>query len=233
MKPLSQLSGDKLAGMAEAGGRILECYRLLAKGGGNIVGEVLRGQGTFYEFDHYPAGDVHDPETHCQHYYHSHRSGEHGHFHLFVREKGMPEGLRPIEQSHASFMDEREDTLCHLIAISMSPAGFPIALFSTNRWVTADNWYVAEDVIKMLDHFCMDLAYPSLPVNIWINAMLELFRPQVEDLIQIRDKTVAAWVAAHPDRDVFEDRELDITSSRRISVEKTIERVRAAAEAKR
>jgi hypothetical protein len=63
--------------------------------------------------------------------------------------------------------------------------------------------------------------------------MLELFRPQVEDLIRIRDKTVAAWAAAHPDRDVFEDRELDITSSRRISVEKTIERVRTAAEAKR
>jgi hypothetical protein len=75
MKPLSKLSDDDLSGMAEAGGRILECYRLLAKGGGNIVGEVLRGQGTFYEFDHYPAGDVHDPETHCQHYYHSHRSG--------------------------------------------------------------------------------------------------------------------------------------------------------------
>jgi hypothetical protein len=144
----------------------------------------------------------------------------------------MPEGLRPIEQSHASFMDEREDTLCHLIAISMNPAGFPIALFTTNRWVTADNWYVAEDVIKMLDQFCMDLAYPSLPVNIWINAMLELFRPQVEDLIRTRDKTVSVWAAAHPDRDVFEDRELGITSSRRISVEKTIERIRRASEAK-
>jgi hypothetical protein len=78
----------------------------------------------------------------------------------------------------------------------------------------------------------MDLAYPSLPVNIWINAMLELFRPQVEDLIRARDKTVAEWTAAHPERDVFEDRELGITSSRRISVEKTIERVRRASEAK-
>jgi hypothetical protein len=79
----------------------------------------------------------------------------------------------------------------------------------------------------------MDLAYPSLPVNIWINAMLELFRPQVEDLIRIRDKTVAAWAATHPDRDVFEDRERDIMSGRRISVEKTIERVRRTLEAKR
>jgi hypothetical protein len=232
MKPLSSLSGDCLAGMEEAGTRILECYRLLAKGGGNIVGDVLRGQGTFYEFDHYPAGDAHDPETHSQYYYHSHRTGEHGHFHVFLREKGMPEGLQPVEQSHAPFMDERDDTLCHLIAISMNPAGFPIALFTTNRWVTADNWYVVEDVIDMLDHFCMDMAYPSLPVNIWVNAMLQLFRPQVEDLIRIRDKTVAAWLEAHPDRDVFEDRELDVTSSRQISVDKTIERVRTALETK-
>ena len=233
MKPLRGLSGDCLAGMEEAGARILECYRLLAKGGGNIVGEVLRGQGTFYELDHYPAGDVHDPETHSQYYYHSHRTGEHGHFHVFLREKGMPEGLRPVEQSHAPFMDERDDTLCHLFAISMNPAGFPIALFTTNRWVTADNWYVVDDVIDMLDQFCMDMAYPSLPVNIWVNAMLQLFRLQVEDLIRIRDKTVAAWLEAHPDRDVFEDRELGITSNRKISVHKTIERVRTALEAKR
>jgi hypothetical protein len=69
--------------------------------------------------------------------------------------------------------------------------------------------------------------HPSLPVNIWINTMLELFRPRVEDLIRIRDKTVAAWAAVCPDRG------LDITSSRRISVEKTIKRVRKALETKR
>ncbi len=91
---------------------------------GTSSARCSEGQGTFYEFDHYPAGDVHDPETHCQHYYHSHRSGEHGHFHVFLREQGMPEGLRPIEQSHAPFMDERDDTLCHLIAISMNPCRF-------------------------------------------------------------------------------------------------------------
>ena len=30
----------------------------------------------------------------------------------------------------------------------------------------------ADDVVRMLDDFEMDLAYPSLPVNIWISAML-------------------------------------------------------------
>ncbi len=44
----------------------------------------------------------------------------------------------------------------------------------------------------------MDLAYPSLPVKIWINAMLALFHPKIEDLIRIRGKTVTAWAAVHP-----------------------------------
>ena len=86
----------ELETMARAGEQILECYRVLEKTGGNVVAEVLRGQGTFYEFDHYPDGDVYDPETHSQFYYHAHREGEHGHFHTFLREKGMPADCRPV-----------------------------------------------------------------------------------------------------------------------------------------
>ncbi|WP_367026078.1 hypothetical protein ABZN20_17320 [Methylococcus sp. ANG] len=81
------LDPARLETMAEAGARILECYRVLRKGGLNIVGEVLRDQGTFYELDHYPKDDVFDDESRCQYYYHAHRpdSGEHGHFHTFMR----------------------------------------------------------------------------------------------------------------------------------------------------
>jgi len=224
----SRLPRETLEGMAEAGVLVLECYRLLGKHGGNIVGEVLKGQGTFYEYDHCPAGDVYDPETYSQYYYHAHRNGEHGHFHTFLREHGMANGLRPIEQSRAAFMDERDDKLSHLIAISMNRAGFPIALFTTNRWVTADNWYAADDAIAMLDSFCMDMAYPSLPVNMWINNMLILFRPQIEELIRMRDAKIAEWTQEHPDQDVFEDRALDITSVRKVSVERQLERIHKA-----
>ena len=158
--------------MVEAGERILECYRVLRKTGDNVVGEVLRGQGEFFEMDHYPNGDAYDPETHSQYYYHSHRDDEHGHFHTFLRENGMPKGVAPIEQSEAPFMGERDDTLSHLIAISMNRAGYPIRLFTTNRWVGAEHWYEAEDVITMLDSFMMDMAQPSWPVNIWITNMV-------------------------------------------------------------
>ena len=225
MVNLRKLPRAELETMASAGERILECYRVLKKSGSNVVAEVLRGQGTFYEFDHYPKGDVYDSETHAQYYYHSHRSREHGHFHTFLREKGMPEGCHPVAQSEADFMKQRDDKLSHLIAISMNRAGFPIGLFTTNRWVTADNWYKAKDAIKMLDRFEMDLAWPSWPVNIWITAMLRLFRPQIVELIRERDAALADWRKKHPKKDAFEDRDCAITSTRRISVTARIKQV--------
>ena len=228
MVNLRELPVGELETMAAAGEQILECYRVLEKSSSNVVAEVLRGQGTFYEFDHYPDGDVYDPGTHSQFYYHSHREGEHGHFHTFLREKGMPNDCRPVKQSEADFMKERDDKLSHLIAISMNRAGFPIGLFTTNRWITADNWYKADDVIKILDRFEMDLASPSLPVNISLTAILRLFRPQIEELVRKRDSTVADWQKKHPEKDAFEDRGCDITSARRISVAAQIRRVNQA-----
>ena len=228
MVNLRKLPVEVLDSMATAGEQVLEYYRVLEKSGSNVVAEVLRGQGKFYELDHYPAGDIYDPETHSQYFYHAHREGEHGHFHTFLREEGMPADCRPAEQSEAPFMKERDDTISHLIAISMNHAGFPIRLFTTNRWITADNWYEAGDVIKMLDRFEMDLAAPSWPVNIWLTAMLRLFRPQIMELIRARDATVANCQKKHPDVDAFENRECDITSVRKISVAAQIKRVNEA-----
>jgi hypothetical protein len=228
MVKLRKLPVEALESMATAGEQVLECYRVLQKSNSNVVAEVLRGQGEFYELDHYPKGDVYDSETHSQFYYHSHREGEHGHFHTFLREKGMPEDCRPAAQSEAPFLNERDDKISHLIAISMNRAGFPIGLFTTNRWITADNWYKADDVIKMLDRFEMDLASPSWPVNIWLTAMLRLFRPQIVELVRERDATVANWQRDHPDVDAFEDRGCDITSIRKISVAAQNKRVNEA-----
>ncbi len=222
MADLADLPRDRLQRMAEAGRQIRECYRVLRKTGQNVVGEVLRGHGTFYEYDHYPPGDVFDPETHCQYYYHAHREGEHGHFHTFLRSGGMARSVKPVRQSHEKYMDERDDRISHLVAIAMDTAGYPISLFTTNRWVTAENWYAGDDVIAMLDDFVMDLVPPSWPVNIWITAMVRLFAPQIGDLIRERDRVVADWREAHPDRDVFEDRDLEVTSEIPISVDDQI-----------
>ncbi len=225
---LKDLSRDELEAMHGAGLKIFDCYRVLKKSADNIVGEVLRGNEPFIELDHYPPGDIYDPASHSQYYYHAHRDGEHGHFHTFLREKGMISAMRPVDQSRMDYMDEREDTICHLIAISMDSAGYPISLFTTNRWVTAENWFVADDVITMLDNFEIDLVPPSWPVNIWLTSMVRLFRPQIIDLIKQRDRVMADWQGKHPEGDVFEDRRLEINSERTISVEAQMKAVNRA-----
>lgn len=235
---LRDLPADRLADMAAAGGQIRECYRLLRKGGGNIVGEVLRGHGAFFQWEHYPPGDVYDGETHSQYYYHAHpgtsRFVEHGHFHTFLRPLGMPDGVRPAAacavaaETACPAVAGDNDALSHLVAISMDGDGYPVRLFTTNRWVTGETWYAAEDVIRMLDRFVIDLAYPSLPVNIWITAMVRLFRPEIEALVRERDTALGAQGTARDAGAVYEDRDLEVVSSLPISVDEQVERVAAA-----
>jgi len=223
-----ELGRDRLRVMAAAGADVVECERVLDKAGTNVVGELLPADGTFYEFDHCPPGDIYDSDTGSQYYYHSHRSGEHGHFHTFLRAAGMPGGLAPAPQSAVPEMADRDDTISHLIAISMDNAGAPIALFTTNRWLTGENWYKAADVEAMLERFDIDHAQMSWPTNIWIGAMLRLFRPQIVDLLQQRDLAVADQVAVRVGADLFEDRDVDVLSYRAISVADQIQAIDAA-----
>jgi hypothetical protein len=229
----SGLAPGRLRKMSEAGQEVLNVFRVLAKTGDNVVGELLRGQGTFYEWDHYPPGDIYDSETHSQYYYHAHAAdnrfeGEHGHFHTFLRPKGMPKGIKPAPIEGAPMPKDFNDRLSHLIAISMSPAGFPFRLFTVNRWVTAEVWYRAEDVIRMLDLFEIDHTRPSWPVNRWLGAMIRLYRPQIESLIIARDRKVAEWQRRYPEADVYEDRNLEITSFIDIDIDAQVQAVEAA-----
>ena len=104
------------------------------------------------------------------------------------------------------------DEVSHLIAIAIDFRGEPIRLFTTNRWVTGETWYRADDVIRMLDRFVIAEAEPSAVLNRWIGAMIQLFRPQIAALLQARDETVMAWRRRRRTH-VFEDPRLEITSS--------------------
>lgn len=230
MTNLHNLTYHELLAMRAAGAEISECYRVLTKSGLNIVGEVLRGEGEFIELNHFPDDDVFDRDTQSQYYYHAHRGleGEHGHFHTFLRPPGMPEGMQPVEHENATEpWPEGREALSHLIGISMDAYGFPMGLFTTNRWVTAEAWYRAEDVMRLLERFQIDHAAPSWPVNRWISALFVLFRPQMRQLLLQRDAKVSQWAAQHSSTDVFEDRALDITSWIAISVEEQISQVDA------
>jgi hypothetical protein len=99
----------------------------------------------------------------------------------------------------------------------MDAGGHAIGLFTTNRWVTGETWYEADDVIGMIDRFRIDQPWPSA-VNRWLAAMLQLFQPQIADLLRQRDAAIASWKLAHRDGNVFEDRALEILSQIPISV---------------
>ena len=222
----------RLEGMLSAGEDVVECMRVLAATGDNVVGELLRTEENFYEWDHYPKGDVYDHRTHAQYYYHAHpqeqRIGEHGHFHTFFRAGGIPADIWPAPLADYVRPADPNDDLSHLVAISMDPTGLPMRLFTTNRWVTGETWYAAADVIRLVDRFEIDHAQPSWPVNRWITGMLRLFHPQVLGLIRARDERVRAWAAERPDVNAYEDRNLEITAAVAISIDDQIAAVRDA-----
>lgn len=232
---LEALGTACLEQMAHAADEVLEALRVLGKAGTNPVAQILRHQGEFVELDHYPKGDIYDEETGSQYYYHAHRpeSGEHGHFHTFLRAKGMPRDIIPAPYAGTANRPLHEDAISHLIAVAMDSSGLPTSLFTTNRWVTGETYYAADDVIAMIDRFDIDHAYPCLATNRWITALLRLFRPHIEVLLHERDAALRNWERHYPDADIFEDRRLEITSALEIDIDEQIARIDAALKARR
>lgn len=227
---IEHLDRETLEQVGKAAAEVAEIHRVLAKTGDNVVGELLRGSGTFYEWDHYPKGDVYDHDTNGQYYYHAHPPeqrfpGEHGHFHTFLRPRGMPSGVRPAPVPDYRPPIDANDALSHLVAITMDSRGLPIRLFTVNRWVTGETWYAAEDVIRMLPRFAIEHARPSWPVNRWITAMLAMYRPFIVGLLRQRDSVVRRWQGDYSPPDVYEDRRLEVTSYLDIDLQRDLERI--------
>ncbi|HEU0215672.1 MAG TPA: hypothetical protein VFQ90_03370 [Stellaceae bacterium] len=223
------------SGRAAAAATIIrECRRELAARGSSVIREVLGASATVDDWRHYPAGDGYDPVNHSQYFYHRHHAdepGEHGHFHLFLRAEGMPEGTLPLLLPEAAIANlptppqaapvkrGARDEVSHLIAIAVDQDGEPVRLFTTNRWVTGETWYRAEDVIRMADRFALDAAEPAGLVNAWLVAMLRLYQPEIAMLLRERDRTVMDPRRRRRRIDVFEDPRLEVTSSLAIDLE--------------
>jgi hypothetical protein len=219
---------------AAAAAIIRECRRELAARGSNVVREVVGASATVDGWWHYPAGDGYDPVSHSQYFYHRHHAdepGEHGHFHLFLRAEGMPEGTLPLLLPEAAIANlptppqaapakrGARDEVSHLIAIAVDHGGEPVRLFTTNRWVTGETWYHADDVVRMLDRFALDAAEPVGLVNAWLVAMVRLYQPEIAMLLRERDRTVMDPRRRRRRIDVFEDPRLEVTSSLPIDLE--------------
>jgi hypothetical protein len=222
--------------MTSAAAIIRNCRCELAARNTNIVNAVTAGTEPISEWRHYPDGEVYDPQTHSQYFFHAHTvkgqlGQECGHFHTFLRAEGMPTGVAPLLLPELAVADVAplppqaaplkhgvRDEVSHLIAIAIDSHGEPLRLFTTNRWVTGETWYPADDVIRMLDRFVVSEAKPQEMLNRWVGAMIQLFRPQIAALLRARDDTVMSWRRRHR-RHVFEDPRLEITSSLQIELD--------------
>jgi len=141
---------------------------------------------------HYPAGDLVDPGSGTQCYYHCHRGdGEHGHLHLFRR----PRPLRP---------------LTHLIAISLDARGLPLALFSVNRWVSEDRWLPAAGTLRLLEGVSLSGSGCDPHLDGWLVHFLSFYRPTLETVLQRRDLRLR--LRATSLEEALEARDLEIPS---------------------
>ena len=231
-----RVSQAEIDQMIAAAAMIRDCRSQLAAGNSDLVGEITAGNPTIYSWRHYPDGEVYDPTSHAQYFFHTHAQdsrqvAERGHLHTFLRAEGMPSGVAPLLLPELAVADAAalapqaaplkhgtRDEVSHLIAIAIDASGAPLRLFTTNRWVTGETWYRAEDVIKMLDHFVIAESGPSAILNRWIGAVVHLFRPQIAALLRARDDTVMAWRRRRRTQ-VLEDPRLEITSSLDIALD--------------
>jgi hypothetical protein len=207
-------------------------------GGTTLAREAVGKSGKVGDWRHYPAGDVYDPSSHAQYFYHRHSAAEgapdaaeHGHFHLFLRAAGMPRGVTPLLLPEAAIANlptrpqaapskrGARDEVSHLVAIALDRAGEAVRLFTTNRWVTGETWYRADDVIGMLDRFSLDTAEPACIVNRWVAAVVRLYQPEIAMLLRKRDEAVMDPRRRRRRVDVFEDPKLEITSSLAIDLD--------------
>ena len=214
---LKRLPRAELSAMYEAAVEATDCIRAMADNSTNPVTQVLAGAGIVEEWTHFPQGDAFDPQTNSQYYYHAHAAheriaNEHGHFHTFMRPKRLFPEIGPAALPDRARPEDEANWIAHLVGISTDASGRVIRLFTTNRWVTGEVWYDGEDVIRMLDRFEITVDQPSHDLNRWVTAIVQMFRPQIIDLIRARDLKVAQYQAAHPECAVFEDRALQVTS---------------------
>lgn len=238
---------------ARYGAEVVRWRDALAHDGRTVVSAALGGETRVFHWRHYPAGDVYDPATHAQYFYHAHppdaRSGahasEHGHFHAFLRTRGLRPGARPLVMPELAIAGhpaaprqaapsapapagEPDEQWAHLAAIAMDRTGQPLRLFTTNRWVTGETWYAAADVAASLDRFSIGGDAPS-PLDHWITALIGLFRPTIVRLLTERDAAVMNFRRRRRGKvHVLEDRRLEIASWAAIDVDAEIRRVLAA-----
>lgn len=140
---------------------------------------VLCGSPNFVEWQHYPRNDLIDAKSGYEFYYHAHSADqigfeEHGHFHVFKRD----------------LVDQSKFT--HLIGISLSQKGMPVRIFTTNQWVTGEQFQWADSVMRDVRDFHIQAKGRMAPIARWLSAFIELFEEDIEQIVLARDLKLAS-----------------------------------------
>ena len=195
---LSFLEKESLLYMRDAG-RSLQKLRKQVRFGAKKGRKVSR---------HYPKGDVWDPKTGCQYYYHTHRPMEEGHFHLFF---------------YPTCATESKEPYVHLLAISVGKQKEPLALFALNQWVAGGDWYTTRKMAQCIKRFRAPSKEPSEVMSQWIDATLTLFYPQILAVLSARDHLIDHLEDFSGQKNARQDRSLEIVSAMPISVDVQLE----------
>lgn len=171
---------------------------------------ALAGARHFETWRHYPQGDAHDRVHGTQFYYHAHgsrrtRADEHGHFHLFVRP--APERFH------------------HLAALSLDGLGRPLRWFTTNGWVTGEQYRDAAQLLPLLDGFSLTCRGRLAPLAAWLQSLVRLYRAPLSRLLVRRDAMLWRHARGRELEAVLQDRRLDVLSQCAIDLPTRIARI--------
>ncbi|MDR3505117.1 MAG: hypothetical protein P4L52_02625 [Acidocella sp.] len=182
MNPQAEAAAALVAALGEIEGR-----------GRNLVTALLDGA-PFHELAHYPPDDIRDPVTGAQYYFHAHRrDGSSGHLHCFLPSEGAA-------------------GLTHVAAVALDQSGRPARFFTTNLWVTGDDFCVAEVLTPRLPALDWSHASGEPAVNAALTALFALYRHEVAALLRRRDAMLRRR------GDVAADERVELLSTARIDL---------------
>jgi hypothetical protein len=214
--------------MQQAAETLVGCYTSLAAREAHLLEELLEGRSP-EQWAHYPEDDVIDPSTGFQYYYHSHAPDdrtceEHGHFHLFARtdESGNEIDTDQERQFLSHFGASPNDAkTVSLLCLSLDARGVPAQFFTVNRWVTGDRFLDAASTLNLLDRFSIT-ASPSSTVSPFLAAMIQLFWPQITNLLNKRDEKLLDFVKRGKRSGILEDQRTEVLTRVAIDVDEQL-----------
>lgn len=170
--------------------RIYESLMSFAQQDSNPALSVIGDVTNFQSGRHYPEPYLSFGGQGLRAYYHTHShpgqaEGEHGHFHLFAL--------------------TGDDCWSHLAALSMDQQGQSNRWLCTNRWVTDECWKSASEmqrfVLPVVDSAALSLA------ERWLYDMLVLYRQELNQLWQQRDRYLNGITEDSKETDILENRD--------------------------